>query len=287
MGSKNIRVKIPCKTRRMAYLLSLLLYLYSLSGFRLPLNILLHKEVLAVKHGIGEEGDPVAQDGHARRAAEHKVEFDVAVPKDEVIDVGVRLQVVLGIDNKVLLILAHVGRFDAVLTLQATVFCPGESEVHAPAGMYGGKEALAEFVVKQAAQPFELPVIVAQPITVSEVKRLAVEFRNKSLTVQNYPTFLLQVIAHPKVVIADEEMHLHAHVGEFGNLAQEARVALRHNKFILVPEVKHISQQIDSTRLMLDAVKEIYESALLSACMGNSTAAQVGVGEKIYGFHFF
>ena len=255
-------------------------------GFRFPLNILLHKEVLAVEHIIGEQRNPIAQNRHARRAAEHKVELDVAVPKDEVIDIRVRLQVVLGINNKVLLILAHIGRLNTVLTLQATVFCPGESEIHAPAGMYGGKEALAEFVVKQAAQPLKFPVVVAQPIAVSKVKRLAVEFRNEPLTVQNYPTFLLQVIAHPKVVIANEEMHLYAHVGEFGNLAQEARVALRHNKFILVPEVKHISQQINSTRLMLDAVKEIYESALLSTCVGNSTAAQVGVGEKIYGFHF-
>ena len=81
-------------------------------------------------------------------------------------------------------------------------------------------------------------------------------------------------------------MHLYTHVREFGNLTQEARVALGYYKLILVPEVKHISQQIDSTRLMLDAVKEINKSALLSACVGNSTAAQMGVGEKIYGFHF-
>ena len=152
--------------------------------------------------------------------------------------------------------------------------------------MYGSKEALAELVVKSATQPLKLPVVVAQTIAMRKVKSLAVEFRNESLAMKRNATFLLQVIAHPKVVVADKEMHLYAHVREFGNLTQEARVALGYDKLILVPEVKHISQQVDSTRLMLDAVKEIYEPTLLCASMRYGTTAQVGVREEIYGFHF-
>jgi pantothenate synthetase len=84
--------------------------------------------------------------------------------------------------------------------------------------MYGSKEALAEFVVKQAAQPFELPVIVAQAIAMRKVKGLTIEFRNYALAMQNNATLLFQVITHPQVVITNEEMHFYAHVGEFRNL---------------------------------------------------------------------
>ena len=87
------------------------------SGFRFPLNVLLHKEVLSVKHSVGEERNPIAEDGHACRAAEHKVELDVAVSEDEEIDVGVRLQIFLSVDNKVLLVLAHIGRLNTILAL--------------------------------------------------------------------------------------------------------------------------------------------------------------------------
>ena len=73
--------------------------------------------MLSVKHSVGEERNPIAEDGHACRAAEHKVELDVAVSEDEVIDVGVRLQLVLGINNTVLLVLAHIGRLNTILAL--------------------------------------------------------------------------------------------------------------------------------------------------------------------------
>ena len=104
--------------------------------------------------------------------------------------------------------------------------------------------------VEQQAQQFEARVGVAQTVAVGQVELLAADFGGQCLAVQDDAALLLQVVAAPNVVVADEEMHFHPEVRQLGHLAQKARVALGHDGLELVPEVEHVAQQVDGRSLV-------------------------------------
>ena len=89
------------------------------SRLAFALYVLFEEHVLAVEHCVGELRNPIAQYHHARLAREDEVEFDVAVAIHEVVDVGMGLHVLLGVQYEVLALLAHIGRFHAIDTLEA------------------------------------------------------------------------------------------------------------------------------------------------------------------------
>ena len=229
--------------------------------------------MLAIEDCVGELRNPVSKDEHAAGAQEHQVELNVAMAEDEEVDVGVRTEIVLGKDDEFLAVLTLIGRFLTVFALQATVACPFQTEGHAPAGMDAGEEALAQAIVEDAAQELELAVLAAQSIAMAEVEEAAVDFHHATLRVERDATFLLQIVAHPQVVVAREEVHLHAHVRQFANLSQQTGVALGHDGLVLVPEVEDVAEQIDGGGFMLDAFKEVHQPAFLHSRMGNGEAA--------------
>ena len=102
----------------------------------------------------------------------------------------------------------------------------------------------------------------------TQSEEAAVDVHHAALRVERDTTFLLQIVAHPQVVVAREEMHLHAHVRQLANLSQQAGVALGHHGLVLVPEVKDVAEQIDGGGFVLDAVEEVHQPALLHTCMG-------------------
>ena len=93
--------------------------------------------------------------------------------------------------------------------------------------------------------------------------------------------FFFKIPVSPQVVVAGEEMHLHAHVGQLGKFAEKARVPLRYDIFIFVPEVEHIAQQIDGGGFSLDAVEEAHEPAFMHSAVRDGQRAEMGVGEEI------
>ena len=244
------------------------MFLSSKLGLTLALNKGIEEKVLAIEHGIGELRNPVAEDKHPTGALEHQVELNVAMAEDEEVDVGVRAEVVLGKDDEFLAVLTLIGRFLAVFAFHTTVACPFQAEGHAPAGMDAGEEALAQAIVEDAAQEFELAVLAAQPFAMAQVEEAAVDIHHAALRVERDATFFLQVVAHPQVVVAREEMHLHAHVRQLAYLAQQAGVTLGHHGLVLVPEVKDVAEQIDGGGFVLDAVEEVHQPALLHTRMG-------------------
>ena len=125
-----------------------------------------------------------------------------------------------------------------------------------------------------------------ETVAVCQIKHLTINFQCGALAVDGHAAFLFKIVVHPEVVVAREEMHLHAHVGQFADFSKQARVALRDDVFIFVPEVENVAQEINGIRLMLDAVEKIDQAALLSSGVWNGQTAQVGVGEEIDIFHW-
>ena len=98
-------------------------------------DVLREEQVLAVEDYIGEVGDPVAQDNHTGFLGELQIDFNMAMTVDEVIHVGVILDIFLGEQYQMFAVLAHIGRLFAVRTLHAAVLGPVQSKPHAPTGV--------------------------------------------------------------------------------------------------------------------------------------------------------
>lgn len=240
-------------------------------------HIFLKEEMLAIINHIRELPYPVAENHHPDLAPEHEVELYVAVAVDVTVDVRVGLHILLGVAHEIFLVLAHVWRFLAVGTLHAAHLCPFQSEPHAPARMYHAEEALAYAVVEHAADKLELMVGVAQSVAMGEIEHLAVDVHRLGLFMENHSTFLLQIAVHPDVVVAGEVMHLHTHVGQLRQFAQEARVALGHHILVFIPEVEHIAEQIHGGSFMLDVVEESHQAALMHPAVVDGKRPEVGV----------
>ena len=205
------------------------------------LDVLRHEEVLAIPDDVGEMGNPVAQNDHTSLLCQLKINLDVAVAIDEIVDVGMILNVLLGEEYKVFAVLTHIGRFLVVSPLQAAVLGPVKAEPHAPAGMEGREGPLTGAVVEDALDELETLVGIAQTVTMREEEDLTVEFGGFRLLVEDDTALLFKIAVSPNVVVACEVMHLDAHIGEFGDLAQKTGEALGHYIFIFVPEVEHVA----------------------------------------------
>ena len=149
------------------------------------------------------------------------------------------------------------------------------------------EEPLAYLVMENGTDELKRLVGVAHAVTVSQEELMAIDLGGLGLLVQDDATLLLQIVVGPDVMVARKVVHLDTHIRQFRQLTQEAGKTLRYHIFIFVPEVEHIAQQVDSRSLLLDAVKETYQAALLRALVGHCQRAQVGVGKEIDVLHFF
>ena len=221
--------------------------------------------MLAVIHGIGEVAYPVAEYHHSRLLRQLQVKLYVAVAEQEVVNVGVVLDVLAGEQHEVLPALSHIGRFLAAFALHAAVPGPLQAEPYAPTGVKGREKVLTQTAVEHGANHLELRVGVAETVAVGKEEHLSVDFGGERLLVQHYSALALQIVVSPNVVVAREVVHLNPHVGKLRQFAEKARIALRHHVFVLIPEVEHVAQQIDCRSLVLYAVEKAHQPALLHA----------------------
>ena len=90
----------------------------TLLRFTLALDVLRHQQVVSVVDDISEVADPVAEDNHPCLFRQLEVEFDMAMAIDEVVDIGMILDIFLRIEHEMLTVFSHVGRLLAVRPLQ-------------------------------------------------------------------------------------------------------------------------------------------------------------------------
>ena len=233
--------------------------------------------MIAVPDHIRKLGYPVAKDDDSRLLGELQVDLDMTVSIDKDIDIRVILDVFLGIENQVFTLLTHKGLNTITLVCQSRMLGPRQSEPHTPTGMEGREKMLAKAVMEDRANDLERLAGVAQAVAMCQIEYLSIELYGLWLLVEDDTTLALQIFVGPDVVVACEIVHLDTHIGQLGYLAKETGEALRHHIAVLVPEVEHIAQQIDGSRLVLDTVEETHQSALLHALMRNGEGAKVGV----------
>ena len=65
--------------------------------------------------------------------------------------------------------------------------------------------------------------------------------------------FFAEVIAHPQIMVAHENVQIHAFVHHMSELAEEAGVATWHDVLVFKPIVEQISDNEESFALVRDA----------------------------------
>ena len=244
-------------------------------------NVVFHAQVAAVEHSISVLRNPIAQDEQARLMGKHEVEFNVAMTKEEEIDVGVGFQIFLGVEHQRFLIFPHVRRVATLSVRQAATLGPCKSETNPEVGMEPTEKLLAEAIVKNFANELELAVGVAQAISVTDVECLVGQRKRHWFAMQRDATLSDKVFPSPDIVVARKEMNLYAHIREFRQFAEETCVALWHHLVVFKPEVEHVAQEIDGFGLVLNVVEEAHQAALLLASVRQCFAAQMGIREEI------
>ena len=91
--------------------------------------------------------DPVAQDHQPRMAGQLDVQLDVPVAEDEIVDIGMLLDILAGKEHQMLLVLTEEDGIVLLLVTDVAVTGPCQSEADTPAGMQVGEEPLAYTVV--------------------------------------------------------------------------------------------------------------------------------------------
>ena len=179
--------------------------------------------------------------------------------------------------HEVFFLLAHERRLLAIHAFQPAVLSPLKAELHAPTRMHGREQRLANAVVEYPAQQFERAAVVAQAVAVGKMEHLAVNLGGKGLVVHRHATLLLQVVVSPNVVVAREEVHLDAHIGQLRQLAEEAGETLWHHIFIFIPEVEHVAKEVNGRCLVLDGVEKSHQPALLHPAVRHRERTEVRV----------
>ena len=194
----------------------------------------------------------------------------MAMSVDEVVDIGMCLDIFLRIEHQELLVLSHIRRFLPIGTLHAGMFCPSLSEPHRPARMEHGEQVLTGSVMEHTADELEFLVRITQTVAMSHEEHLTIDLGGERLFMENHAAFLFQIAIHPDVVVASEVMHLYAHIGQFRDLSQETCISFGYGIFPFVPEIEHVAKQIHGCRLVFNIVKEPHESSFLHPLMRDS-----------------
>lgn len=241
--------------------------------------------MLTVENRVGEVVDPIAQNKYAGCGGEHEIQLYVPMAVEKEVDGGMLLEVILGVSHQVLVMFAHVVGVSAFFAFHAAVLGPTQSQLHAPARVYHGKEAAQQTTVEEATQASKSFVGIAQTIAMSQIEFLSHDFEGLGAAMDDDTTFLGEVVVAPPVVVARKEVHLHPSIGKLGEFAQETCVSFGHHMAKLVPIVEHIAQQVDGRRLVFDAVEEVHQPSLVHTPMGNGSRAQMGIGKEVDVFH--
>src|SRR6478672_11647287 len=118
----------------------------------------------------------------------------------------------------------------------------------------------------------------------SYIKAFVVELKAFWFKIDRHIQFFLKILAHPHIMVANEEMNGYPGIGQFCYFSQQAYTALWNHLSVFIPEVKHITHNKDHVRIFPGPVQEA-DDALFSfkaACfIGGS---QMKIGKKIYFF---
>ena len=113
----------------------------------------------------------------------------------------------------------------------------------------------------------------------SQAERLASDFQQLGLLATGYPQALEEGVS-PDVVVAGEEIYLHAGIHQGYELSHHARSLAGHHVPVFVPEIPDVSEQVKGECILRRDAAEKVQKALLSFRRVGAAQAQVDVRYK-------
>ena len=166
------------------------------------------------------------------------------------------MEAMFEVDNDTFAVVAEVVEhiFFCMLTLVAVAPTVGDTKSKTR-GQHLEKP-LAEAAAEEHPHEVEPLVCVTKSVAMAYKTPFAVEFKYFRFIVDDGAKFLGEVVEHPHVVVAKEEVYLDAAVGQLGQLAEEACVATRHQMTVGEPEIEDIAQEHEFLAARLYLFKE-------------------------------
>ena len=81
----------------------------------------------------------------------------------------------------------------------------------------------------------------------SKIELFSIDLSSQWFTVHNDTTLFGKIISAPNIMVTGKEMYFYSHIRQLGNFPQETGVTLRYDQPEFIPEVEHISQQINGS----------------------------------------
>ena len=213
------------------------------------------------------------------------------MPEEVVVDLGVLGSIGLGPAHQPLLldieiiILIRVGHLAEGGTLEAFLSATqraGESKAYRPAGMDCGIEHLRQTAAEEAVEEvIHAAVATVLLVAMRQTEGLAIELDDLGVVVDFRPQLRLHVVGEPHIVVAREEVDLDTTVAHLSDLPEEAHVSTGDDRTVFEPIVEHIPEEVDRTRLILDAPQPAHQALLYGTRIRVIARPQVGIaGEK-------
>ena len=98
----------------------------------------------------------------------------------------------------------------------------------------------------------------------------------------NHPTFFVEVVFHPQIVVAHKQMKFYAPIAQFAQFSQKPCKAARHHISIFMPKVKHVTEHIYGFGLVFYRVEKCHEAFLVATRVFESPRTKVGIRNEIY-----
>lgn len=95
-----------------------------------------------------------------------------------------------------------------------------------------------------------------ETVTVTNQAAFPKELHHLGFVVEDDPHLLGEIVEHPHIVVADEEVYLYPAVGQLRHLTEDACVTTRNEVAIREPEIEDVAQEEERLAIVFDAIKE-------------------------------
>jgi hypothetical protein len=145
-----------------------------------------------------------------------------------------------------------------------------------------GIEHLRQTAAEEAVEELiHAAVATVLLVAMCQTEGLPIKLDDLGVVVDLRPQLRLHVVGEPHIVVAREEMNLDTTVAHLSDLAKEAHVPTGDDRTVLEPVVEHIPEEVDRTRLILDASQPAHQALLYGTRIRMIARAEVGItGEK-------
>lgn len=127
------------------------------------------------------------------------------------------------------------------LVVDAALSRPEMCNAHAKVGVYACKNPLCHGACKYALQDFIAQVAGSEAIAMADKQPVVAGVQHHGLAEYGDIQFGWEVVKHPHIVVAGEEVDRYSRIAQFGQFALQADEAFGYDGTVFKPKIKNIA----------------------------------------------